>query len=187
MHPLPAGVFAAAGSLWGMLRKHGPKRKTDRAGVGPAVHLFAAHRRGGAVSGVPGGPTSWPGGFRRERFPSGCQWAGGPTHILLSGSEPAGSPNIIVPSCLAGKRARPISRTVGGLPHQGRARVARRFPKVAACGSDLSGWGAAGLAHGPTQALGADPARLPFPQVHQQLPGKGHNGLFAPTLGDLGI
>ena len=40
MHPLPAVAWAAAGSFWGMLRKHGPKRKTDRASSAQPLTSF---------------------------------------------------------------------------------------------------------------------------------------------------
>src|SRR6266581_501958 len=49
MHPLPARPKAGAGSLFGILRKHGPKRKTHRSSLDEvAVNHSVNHASKGA-------------------------------------------------------------------------------------------------------------------------------------------
>ena len=68
----------------------------------------------------------------------------------------------------------------------GRAPFSKRGFMLAGFG----GWDkccAVGLGHCPAQGLGRGSAGLPFPQVDQELPGKGHQRLFAPPRVDLRI
>src|ERR1035438_10620469 len=75
MHPLPAGAEAAAGSFFGMLRKHGPKRKTDRYSSGAAAIISNAQRWGPAAPGA--GVVQRVGGasFGGNVFPAGVRGA----------------------------------------------------------------------------------------------------------------